>query len=175
MVLRTRGRLLGRALALFLAGAIVAQLSHGAVARELAGSEAPDFALKSTTGENLRLSEFRSEVVALVFWASWCGDCRTQLPALQRLQQQFAGDGLRLVSVNLDHDLKSARSSAADLRVAFPVLFDEQGEVGRQYDLQDLPALVLIDRDGRVRSRRDGREALDEGHLVDEIRTLLAE
>ncbi len=43
---------------------------------ELTGAEAPDFVLKSTAGENLRLSEYRGEIVMLSFWATWCGDCR---------------------------------------------------------------------------------------------------
>jgi peroxiredoxin len=175
MVLRVRARLLGRALALLLAAALAAQLLHGAVARELAGSEAPDFALKSISGENLRLSEFRSEVVALVFWASWCGECRSRLPGLQAMQQQLSGDGLRIVSVNLDQHLESARDSTKRLRVEFPVLFDERGQVSRLYELQELPALVLIDRDGRIRVRRDGRGVLDEDPLVQDIRQLLAE
>jgi peroxiredoxin len=175
MVLRTRGRLLGRALALLFAAAIAAQLLHSAVARELAGSEAPDFALKSTTGRNIRLSEFRSEVVALVFWASWCGDCRAQLPALGRLQQELAADGLQVLAVSLDHDMKAAREAAAGLRVDFPVLHDGLGEVGRLYRLQRLPALVLVDREGRVRERRDGDDALVVSSLRDDIRAALDE
>ena len=48
-------------------------------ATALKGAEAPDFVLKSFSGKNLRLSEYRGEVVMLSFWATWCGDCRAQL------------------------------------------------------------------------------------------------
>lgn len=63
---------------------------------------APDFALKSSTGVNLRLSEYRSEVVALAFVASWCGACRDGMPQLRRLQQELAADGLRVLVVDFD-------------------------------------------------------------------------
>jgi peroxiredoxin len=174
MVFRSRGRALSRALLILFAGAIAAQLLHQAVARELVKVEAPDFALKSTSGSNHRLSEYRSEVVALAFWASWCGDCRQQLPALQRLQLGLAADGLQVLSVNLDKDARAAAQATADLDVTIPVLFDAGGEVARLYDLRTLPVVVLIDREGRIRSTHEG-EAGTEQKLAQEIRGLLAE
>ena len=66
-----------------LAGLLVVAGSVSA-ATQLLGSEAPDFVLKSVAGKNLRLSEYRGDVVMLSFWATWCGDCRAQLESSAR-------------------------------------------------------------------------------------------
>lgn len=175
VVLRARGHLLLRALGVFFAGAIAALLMHGTLAREAPVGEAPDFALKSTAGANYRLTEFQSEVVALVFWAGWCGECRAQLAVLDRLQRQFGTEGLQVLSVNLDRDAEAARQAAAADGVAFPVLHDEGGETGRVYGLRELPTLVLIDREGRIRARHEGIRALQGAQVSQQIRALLDE
>ena len=72
-------------------------------------------------GKNLRLSEYRSDVVAVAFWASWCGDCRNGLPVLEKLQQQMGADGLRVLSVSFDKEAPAAREVAEAAHVSFLV------------------------------------------------------
>lgn len=171
LLARARGRRLALAVAT-LCGAML--LVHAA--REARGSEpvppaAPDFALKSTGGQNLRLSEYRSEVVALAFVASWCGSCRDSLADLRQLQETLGPQGLSVIAVSFDEP-SVATAMAAD---AFPVLLDPDGEAGRLYDVGRLPALVLVDRAGMLRaSHRDGKPVA-EAELAREIRGLLAE
>jgi len=148
----------------------------GAVAgAELAGSEAPDFALKSVSGENRRLSEYRGRVVLLSFWASWCGDCRSQLTGLADLHGRYAGAGLELMAVSLDTTRAQAADAAESLRMAYPVLHDAGGEVGRAYAVDSMPFVVLIDRDGVVRDVFEGYRRGDEEQYVVRIRELLSE
>ena len=64
---------------------------------EASSEPAPDFALKSMTGENLRLSEYRGEVVILNFWSTDCGTCVLQMPAVQKLYEQYRGSGLQVL------------------------------------------------------------------------------
>lgn len=140
-----------------------------------AGVEAPDFVLKSVAGPNLRLSEHRGEVVLLAFWASWCGDCRAQLESLAGLHELYAEAGLRLLAVSLDPERRSAEQAAAGMRADFSVLHDARGEVGRLYDVDALPHVVLIDRDGVVRQTFHGyRRGRDEGY-AEPVRALLRE
>ena len=141
----------------------------------LPASDAPDFALKSTAGKNLRLSEYRSDVVAIAFWASWCGDCRNDLPVLEKLQQQMSADGLRVLSVSFDKEVPAARDVAEAAHVSFPVLLDPAGEVGRLYDVGKLPLVVLVDRGGKIRGSYEGGRPATEQALAKDIRTLLRE
>lgn len=136
---------------------------------------APDFVLKSSAGPNIRLSEYRSEVVALAFVASWCGACRDGLPQWQSLQQEFGAEGLRFITVSFDTRPEAAAGMAEATGGAFPVLLDPAGETGRLYAIGRLPALVLVDREGRLRSQyRDGRLAAG-NEIRREIRSLLDE
>jgi peroxiredoxin len=136
---------------------------------------APDFVLKSTTGPNLRLSEYRGEVVMLAFWASWCGQCRSQLQSFDELYASYADVGFEVLAVSLDSQMSQSRDTAESLGLKFPVLFDAGGDVGEQYGVDDLPLVVLIDRDGRVRDVVEGAERGNTDRIAEQLRGLLRE
>lgn len=136
---------------------------------------APDFVLKSTAGPNLRLSEYRGEIVMLAFWASWCGECRSQLQSFEELHQSYGKSGLELLSISLDSNMSQAESTAASLNVSFPVLFDARGEVGELYEVDDLPLVVFVDREGRLREVVEGYGQTEQDSLVNRLRDFLRE
>jgi peroxiredoxin len=137
--------------------------------------KAPDFVLKSTDGPNLRLSEYRGQVVMLTFWASWCGACRTQLQSFEELHESYANVGFEVLAVSLDSKMSQAREAAESLNLAFPILYDAGGEVGELYEVDDLPLVVLIDRDGRVREVAEGSERANTDQIAEKLRALLRE
>jgi peroxiredoxin len=141
----------------------------------LEGRSAPDFALKSSTGENLRLSEYRGEVVMVNFWATWCGPCRQEMPLLDELYQRYERVGFNLLGVNIDDDSRRAMQMIAELGVNFPVLFDDRKEVSKLYEVEAMPVTVLIDREGNVRYVHHGYKPGYEENYLDEIRSLLRE
>lgn len=148
----------------------------GAAEGDTYGDEpAPDFVLKSLDGPNLRLSEYRGQVVMLAFWASWCGECRGQLKAFTDLHTAYGESGLTILSVNLDSKMTQARETAQSLGLGFPVLYDAGGEVAELYDIRDVPLVVFVDREGRVRGTMDGYSGSDETLFVERVRTLLRE
>lgn len=149
---RARRRALLETLAL-LAAAVAGLLAFPVLsdARPATGGAAPDFALKATDGRNLRLSEYRGDVVVLAFWATWCGPCRDTLTQLNSLPAA-TGDATPIVlGVNLEGDEARAASVAQSLGLDFPTLLDARQSVGRLYDVERLPLTLLLDRDGVVR------------------------
>jgi peroxiredoxin len=141
----------------------------------LEGQPAPDFALKSSTGENLRLSEYRGDVVMINFWATWCGPCRQEMPLLDELYTRYARVGFSLLGVNIDDDSRRAMQMIDELGVHFPVLFDSRKEVSRLYEVDAMPVTVLVDREGVVRYVHHGYKPGYEDQYLDQIRSLLRE
>jgi len=141
----------------------------------LTGQAAPDFALKSSTGTNLRLSEYRGDVVMVNFWATWCGPCRQEMPLLDELFSRYERVGFSLLGVNIDDDSRKAMNMVSELGVSFPVLFDVRKEVSKLYEVDAMPVTVLIDREGTVRYVHHGYKPGYEDKYLDQIRSLLRE
>ena len=161
-------QLLSITLALALAGA-----AWQAQANIKPASAAPDLALRTLAGPNLRLQEQRGKVVMINFWATWCGPCRQEMPHLSRLYDKYRAAGFVLLGVNVDDDARRAGDMAQRLGLPFPVLFDTEKSVSRLYDLGTMPSSVLIDRDGRVRYVHAGYLAGYEDLYEKQIRELL--
>jgi len=162
-----RNILLGFSFSIFAATSLAAS--------DLIGQSAPDFALKSSSGENLRLSEYRGDVVMVNFWATWCGPCRQEMPLLDQLYTRYQRVGFSLLGVNIDDDSSKAMNMVSELGVSFPVLFDARKDVSRLYEVEAMPVTVLIDREGMVRYVHHGYEPGIEEKYLDQIRSLLRE
>ncbi|MBT8423158.1 MAG: TlpA family protein disulfide reductase [Gammaproteobacteria bacterium] len=163
--------LLRRSLIATVCASLPVALSAGTA--ELIGVTAPDFALPSTTGKNLRLSEYRSDVVVLNFWAEWCGKCNDAVQTLDTLSRQHQADGLRVFAVDVDGEHGAHLAAKAGL--SYPVLLDIRSEVSKTYDLKRLPVTVLIDREGTVRFVQNGFKGEAERQLRAEVTALLSE
>ncbi len=118
---------------------------------KLIGQQAPDFTLKSDQGDNKKLSEYRGKVVLINFWATWCGPCQQELPKLAELKQLHDDYDFELLGVNIDEEPDKAIKLARKLGVNFPVLFDQQKQVSKLYDIDAMPMTILVDRNGDVR------------------------
>jgi thiol-disulfide isomerase/thioredoxin len=167
-----------RALALFggVFGALLLLLPlAGSSASRLVSQPAPDFALRSFDGQNVRLSEHLGEVVLINFWATWCGPCRQEMPLLDEIYARYRRAGLVLFSVNIDEEQDAAVEMAQTLKVSYPVLFDARKDVSRAYDVGTMPLTVLIDREGVVRYVSEGYKPGYEQRYTDRLRELLNE
>lgn len=148
----------------------------GAAASSVKLSEtAPDFTLKTLEGPNLRLEEYRGQVVLVNFWASWCGPCRQEMPILDRLHQRYEDTGFAVLGVNVEGEEKPAREIVDKTKVTFPVLIDEGQLVSELYDLEAMPSTVVIDRDGLVRYVHRGYKPGDEAKYVEVVKQLIRE
>lgn len=137
--------------------------------------KAPNFTLKSNTGKNIKLSELRGQVVLLNFWASWCGPCRQEMPLLEKLQQRYSALGFTVLGVNVEEDSSKARTLLKDIPVSFPILFDTQNTVSKQYKVSAMPSTVMIDRDGNMRYLHKGYKPGDEAQYKKWVKQLIKE
>jgi peroxiredoxin len=155
--------------------AMLASTATLAAVPTLIDKDAPDFALKGLDGRNLRLSEFRGQVVLLNFWARWAGDSRKEMPALDRINKTYARAGLVVLGVSVDDDERRASEFVGPMRLSYPILFDTGETVGRDYAVQKMPMTILVDRAGVVRYQNVGFKRGDEDAYLDHIRELLRE
>ena len=137
--------------------------------------EAPDFTLKSLEGSNLRLEEYRGQVVLINFWASWCGPCRQEMPVLDRLHHRYEDTGFAVLGVNVEGDSDSAREIVDKTNVTFPILLDAGQKVSELYSLEAMPSIVVVDRDGVVRYIHRGYKPGDEAKYVEVVKELIRE
>jgi peroxiredoxin len=126
-------------------------------------------------GQNVRLSEFRGQIVMLTFWATWCGDCRAQLEQLGDMYARYQEAGVELLAVSLDQNRKQAEGMVARLKASYPVLNDQAGDVGKLYDVSRMPVMVLIDRGGVVREVFEGFRRGNEEQYLERVQALLRE
>jgi len=116
---------------------------------------APDFALTTLTGESVRLSELKGRVVAVNFWATWCGPCRLEMPLLQTYADRYPQD-LTVLAVNDAEPIEKVQPYVDDLGLSFPILLDEKELVTRLYRVRGFPTTIFIDRDGKIRYQHPG-------------------
>lgn len=119
-----------------------------------AGAVAPDFTLKDLDGFPVKLSELRGKRVVLVFWASWCPDCRAEVPELKAMYAAADPAKVAFVSVSYDRDFDTLKKYAAENELPGIQLFDPAGKkgskVGEAYHVKWIPSLYLIDAKGRI-------------------------
>ena len=138
-------------------------------------TEAPDFTLKTLNGPNVRLEEYRGQVVLINFWASWCGPCRQEMPILDKLHQRYEDTGFAVLGVNVEVEMGPARKVVDKTNVSFPVLIDEAQTVSEMYQLEAMPSTVVVDRDGVVRYVHRGYKPGDEAKYVEVVKRLIRE
>ena len=137
--------------------------------------QAPDFTLKSLDGQNLRLEEYRGQVVLINFWASWCGPCRQEMPILDQLHKRYEDTGFAVLGVNVEGEIAPAQKIVDKTNVTFPVLIDEGQSVSQMYDLEAMPSTVVVDRNGVIRYVHMGYKPGDEAKYVEIVKQLIRE
>ena len=119
------------------------------------GKPAPAFSLPETDGGQIDLASYRGRPVLLVFWTSSCPICQQELPMLNRLEPEFRGRGIAVVTILLGSE-SEARDFLYSNGVGLTSAYDSAGKVGRAYNVSGVPKLVLIGSDGKVKHSSSG-------------------
>lgn len=99
---------------------------------------------------SLDLARYRGQVVVVDFWASWCKPCRQSIPWLNGLRERYASQGLTIIGVNVDAERADAEKFQREVPIDFEVLYDPQGKLAEQFDVQGMPSTFVYDRDGKL-------------------------
>ncbi len=116
------------------------------------GYTAPDFTLESLSGEQVQLSALRGNPVVLNFWTSWCGYCNDEMPDFQKAYDTYQDEGLIILAINVTSD--DSRNDAINYintnGYSMPVLFDDDGNATRKYNVNGYPNSFFIDSEGII-------------------------
>jgi thiol-disulfide isomerase/thioredoxin len=121
---------------------------------DLVGRTAPAFDLDLMDGGKFSLEAQRGKTVILSFWASWCGPCRKELPALSQLQKDRPD--LAIFAVNVDRDPKLAQRFLSQVKVELPIVWDPNSISLGQYEVLSMPTMFLLDKNLTVKFRKTG-------------------
>ena len=134
---------------------------------------APAFALHTLDGSTLESDALRGKIIVLNFWATWCGPCKEEMPAMQRLQEAFPTTDLALLAVTADLQQDAIAAFAKGLGLSFPILLDDTKDVSAAFGVRGLPTTVIIDREGLLLGRAVGPRQWDGPHVMALLKDLL--
>jgi peroxiredoxin len=122
--------------------------------RNISHSAAPDFTLKDLAGEDFKLSATRGKPVLLIFLTTWCPTCRSEIPHYKDIYGTYGQRGLELVSIYIEEPKNRVSQFAAKNQIPYKTLLDEKGRVASAYGIVGIPAMVLINREGKILTRK---------------------
>ncbi len=133
-------------------GSVQAQTVGSYDTMELSGQPAPEIALKTLAGKEVKLSDQKGKVVMVDMWATWCPPCRASLPHVQEVatNKALAEKGLVVWAVNQRENPAKVKAFLAKNKYDFTVLMDAHGQAARAYGVRGIPTTVIIGRDGKV-------------------------
>lgn len=112
---------------------------------------APDFTAPLLSGESFSLSAARGTPVVLNYWATWCGPCRREMPALQQAAENYGGR-VQFLGVNQGEKPEAIAPFIEEFGITFPIVLDQEQAVGADlYNVKGLPTTFFIDAEGTVR------------------------
>ena len=114
------------------------------------GSAAPDFTASLADKTTFTLSEQSGKIVLLNFWATWCGPCVREMPAFERLREDY-GEDVVVLAVNSMEAEDIVDAFIEENGYTFPIAYDVEGAIGVKYPTQGIPYTLVIDGEGIVR------------------------
>ncbi len=134
---------------------------------------AGDFVLERWKGDDIRLEDLRGQWVLVSFWATWCSPCLKEMPTMERLYQDMAGEELEILAIHAGPGGDKIGEFLEQVPVSFPILVDEDLSLGG-WEVMALPTAVLVDPTGRRVYRAVGPREWDTPAMKAFLRDLMA-
>ncbi|MBI3122122.1 MAG: TlpA family protein disulfide reductase [candidate division NC10 bacterium] len=135
----------------------------------------PQFSGRTLGARQLSMTEHRGRVILLNFWASWCLECRSEMPGLERLHREFSSRGLVIIGVNARESKKAVGRYATELGLTYQLVFDPDGKINALYGVIGFPTTFVVGRDGRAVAFAIGPRQWESAPARALIEALLAE
>lgn len=133
------------------AGTVTQSVSVRATVGNLPGEVAPNFSLKTVTGQTVTLASLRGHGVWLNFWATWCPNCKVELPIVEQ-EHRLMGNHVAVVGVDVQESAAIVGQFAQRFHLTYPIVLDSQGGVAAAYGVTGLPTSVFIAPDGVIQA-----------------------
>jgi peroxiredoxin len=117
------------------------------------GNKFPEFSVTDINGKPLSTTAFKGKVVLVDFWATWCVPCVMSLPDVIQTYKTYHSKGFDVIGVSLDEDPQRLKRFIHDREMDWPQFNDGRkwdGELVRNYGVQQIPTTYLLDKEGRI-------------------------
>lgn len=135
----------------------------------------PHFSGGTVDMRRISTMDLRGKVVLVNFWATWCTECRPEMPVLEGLHRELAPQGFIVIGVNAREERGAVRRYALELGLTFPLVLDPDGTINARYGVVGIPTTFLVGRDGRAVAFAVGPRAWASPEARVLIQALLAE
>ncbi len=117
-------------------------------------TDSNDFTLTSLDGEDITLSKLKGHVILIDFWATWCPPCLKSIPVFIDLYNKYHEKGFTVLGISREGEsvLEKFRDK---IGIPYPLLIDNKG-VGKKYQVQAIPTIMILDKTGKVRKTQIG-------------------
>lgn len=126
-------------------------------------ASAPSFSLPEfSTHRSIQLSDYSGKTRLVVFWATWCAPCLSEIPILNELQKELGPNGFQVIGINIDTDRDTNFSTKlSHIGFQFPVLLGDSTTILDYGNFQEIPRSFLIDREGVIQKQYEGTIPMD--------------
>jgi peroxiredoxin len=113
----------------------------------------PEFSLATPDGKKISLKDLTGKTVFLNFWATWCTPCREEMPAMEKLYQEYKDKNFVVLAINVKDRKQEALNFVKELKLTYPIAFDPEAQVASLYGAWGLPTTYLIGPKGQGLAR----------------------
>jgi len=122
-----------------------------------AADPAPNFKLNTSDGKAVDLSKLKGKVVVVNFWATWCGPCRSEIPGMMQVYDQYKSKGLEIVGISLDRDgWKVVNPYVQKTKINYPIVIGDGAVVEAYGGIEAIPTTFIVDRKGNIAAKHVG-------------------
>ncbi len=117
------------------------------------GNPAPDFQLQNLDGQTVSLGNLQGKPLLINFWATWCPPCRSEMPYIQEIYEEWSDKGLVLLAINIGESSSKVEEFMQSHNLSFTVLLDTRQDITQKYNIQYIPTTFFIDKDGIIQHK----------------------